>query len=141
MTQNISQTVSLFDRYCLCVPRGLTCHLDGQAGDRVAFITDRDETFTISFEEGMELMDMLPEREGGASVCYQCCQNGKFIHQRRRSEGKSVCIFFHIELKDADGTTYRLPGQMVTHTDHTWANGVEPILMELVSGISLRSCA
>lgn len=140
MAKKISQIISLFDRYCLCIPAGLTCHLDGQAGDRVAFITDPDETFTVSFEERMELMDMLPEREGGVSVCYQCCKNGKFIHQRRRSDGKNVCIFFHIELKDSDGNTYSLPGQMVVHTDYTWANGVEPLLMELLESVSLQPC-
>lgn len=141
MTGKTIQTVSLFDHFRLSVPAELTCLLDGQAGRRVAFISDPDETFTVSFEEGMEPMDLLPEREGGASVCYQCCKNGKYIHQRRQSEGKSVCIFFHIELKDGSGNVFCLPGQMVVHTDYTWANGVEPLLMELLEAVSLRSCA
>lgn len=141
MIVQTTQAVSLFDTYCLVIPKGLACSQDGKAGSRVAFITDPEETFVISFEEGMEMMDMIPEREGGYSVCFHRRQNDKYIHERRQLENKTVCSFFHFELKDPSGKVYCLPGQMVVHGDHVWANGVEPLLMELLDAVSLNPCA
>lgn len=132
-----STAVNLFDEFCLTIPPKLKSYQDGPPGQRVMFITDQKENFNISFEEGMKLLDMISEGEGVSTVSYQCRQNGKYIHLQRRSQKPIPCAFFHIELNDADGTTHVLPGQMVIYTDYTWSDDVEPVLMELLSGITV----
>ena len=82
-------------------------------------------------------MDMLPETDGEQTVRFQCCQDEKYIHVRRRSEEPIPCAFFHIELEDDDGKAYSLPGQMVVFNDYRWTDGIEPVLMKLLEGISL----
>lgn len=137
MTIQLRNTVSLFDKYSLVIPQGLKYHTDSSPGQRVLFITDKKESFTVSFEEDMKLMDMLPETGGEQTVRYQCCQDGKYIHLRRRSEKPIPCAFFHIELEDSGGKAYSLPGQLVVCKDYTWSDGIEPVLMELLDGIRL----
>ena len=85
----------------------------------------------------MKPMDTISEGEGVSTVSYQCRQNGKYIHLQRRSEKPIPCAFFHLELEDNNGTMHVLPGQMVIYTDYTWSDGIEPVLMELLSGIAV----
>ena len=132
-----STAVNLFDQYRLLIPPKLKSHQDGPPGQRVLFITDKKESFTVSFEEGATPMDMLPEKESEQTVRFQCCRDGKYIHLRRRSEKPIPCAYFHIELEDDDGKAYSLPGQMVVYNNYRWTDGVEPILMELLEGIAV----
>ena len=132
-----STAVNLFDQYRLLIPPKLKSHQDGQPGQRVLFITDKKESFTVSFEEGATPMDMLPEKESEQTVRFQCCQDGKYIHQRRSNSATERCAFFHIELEDDDGKTLYLSGQIVVTDKYQWSDGVEPVLMELLAGISL----
>lgn len=132
-------TLSLFDKYSLAVPAGLKWHKDGQPGNRSLFITDSKEAFTISFEEGMKMMDMLPDAEDVSAVSYQCCKDGKYIHLKRGGAGNVVCAFFHMEVEDDDGKTLYLPGQMVADPGYKWSDGIEPVLMELLDGIEVRT--
>ena len=132
-----STAVNLFDQYRLLIPPKLKSHQDGPPGQRVLFITDKKESFTVSFEEGATPMDMLTEKESEQTVRFQCCRDGKYIHLLRRSEKPIPCAFFHIELEDDDGKAYSLSGQMVVYNDCRWTDGVEPVLMELLAGISL----
>lgn len=60
------QSICLFDRFQLTIPPGLKCHQDGLPGKRVLFLFDSEESFNISFEEGMELMDGLSLIPDGA---------------------------------------------------------------------------
>lgn len=68
MTLQPKVAVRLFDRYSLVISRSLKCYEDGPVGKRVMFITDRKESFTVSFEEGMQLMDMCPDTENSLSI-------------------------------------------------------------------------
>ena len=44
------------------------------------------------------------------------------------------CLLIPPKLKSCqDGP----PGQMVIYTDYTWSDGIEPVLMELLSGIAV----
>ena len=132
-----NRVVSLFDRFCLVLPQGLKCYADGLDGKRVVFITSWSKRFNVSFEEGMQMMDMIPEIQGETSIHYEYRQDGKYIHLCRSSKGKIPYAFFHIALEDSEGITYFLPGQMVVHGTYTWSDGIEPVLMELLDGISL----
>jgi hypothetical protein len=132
-----STAVNLFDQYRLLIPPKLKSHQDGPPGQRVLFITDKKESFTVSFEEGAAPMDMLPETDGEQTVRFQCCQDGKYIHQRRSNSSTERCAFFHIELEDDDGKTLYLSGQIVVTDKYQWSDGVEPVLMKLLEGIAV----
>lgn len=134
--------VSLFDKFCLDIPPHLHCHEDGLPGKRVMFITDRNETFAVSFEEGMQMMDMnIGFCESKPAVSFQCCKYGKYIHQRRihpvQCSGSGCYAFFHIELEGDDGKTLYLPGQMTAKPNYVWSDGIEPVLMELLKGVTV----
>jgi hypothetical protein len=102
------------------------------------FITDPKETFIVSFEKGMQMIDMLDIKSTGAqSVSFQRCNGGKYIHERRGNSSSDRCAFFHIELEDNDGKIFCLPGQMVVSADYKWTDGIEPILTQLVDSITL----
>lgn len=99
--------VSLFDKYTLGIPPRSVCYEDGKLGQRILFISDQRETFTVSFEEGMKLMDMTddPERDG-VTVSVQCRRDGKYLHLKRC--GNVPYAFFHIELAPGNRYTYRV---------------------------------
>ena len=128
--------VSLFDKYTLGIPPRLVCHEDGKLGQRILFISDQRENFTVSFEEGMKLMDMTddPERDG-ITVSVQCRRDGKYLHLKRC--GNVPYAFFHIELEDPEGNILYLPGQIVVSPGYKWSDGIEPVLLELLSSIQL----
>ena len=130
-------TVTLFDKYALRIPQKMDWYQDGIPGQRILFLSDRKKTLIVSFEENMKLMDMLPNAEEVPTVSYQCCQDGKYIHFKRNSSGRIAFAFFHIELEDSDGKLHYLPGQMVVSNGYPWADGIEPVLMRLLDGISL----
>ena len=138
MTLKPNKTIRLFDSFSLVIPPKLRYHTDGLFGHRVLFITDAKETFNVSFEEGMQMRDMLTvSKESANAVSHQCCKGGKYIHQRRSNSATERCAFFHIELEDDDGKTLYLYGQIVVTDKYQWSDGVEPVLMELLEGIAV----
>ena len=133
------EVVNLFDKFNLVVPPKLKWHQDGIPGQRILFISDRKETFSVSFEEGMQIRDMLPpdQQETKSSVSFQYCKDDKYIHLRRSGEKNDKVAFFHIELEDEDGSTLYLPGQMVVYCEHKWSDEVEPVLIDIMNGFSV----
>lgn len=138
MTSQPKTVVRLFDKYSILVPPKHKWHQDGVAGSRCLFIADSKETFNVSFEEGMQMMDMVADNENGVpTVSYHCCKEGKYIHLKRNKNGKITCAFFHIELTDKYGNVLCLPGQIVASADYKWSEGIEPVLLNLLEGISI----
>lgn len=133
MTTRSNPVIRFFDKYSLVVPSALNCVQDGSLGKRMLLITDAKEQFRISFEEGMPMMDMLPQTQSGVS--FQCCRIGKYIHLRRSADDSVA--YFHMEFEDMDGAVMFLPGQMVASPEYKWADGVEPVLLELLENISI----
>ena len=132
------EVVNLFDRFSLVIPPKLKYHTDGLPGHRVLFITDAKETFNVSFEEGMQTQDSSTDSKANAkTVSYQCCKDGKYIHQQRSKSTAERCAFFHMELEDDDGKTLYLSGQIVVTDKYQWSDGVEPVLMKLLEGIAV----
>ena len=133
-----NREIRLFDSFSLVIPPKLKYHTDGLFGHRVLFITDAKETFNVSFEEGMQMRDMLSlSNDSANAVSHQCCKGGKYIHQRRSNSATERCAFFHIELEDDDGKTLYLYGQIVVTEKYQWSDGVEPVLMKLLEGIAV----
>lgn len=136
MTLRPKSAISLFDKYSLVIPPKLKWHQNGIPGQRVLIISDKKETIVVSIEEGMKPMDMTPDTDKSVpTVSYQCCKDGKYIHQKRNTVVGITYSFFHMELEDEDGKQHCLAGQMVVNKDYQWSNGIEPILMELLENI------
>lgn len=134
----LNRKIRLFDSFSLVIPPKLKYHTDGLPGHRVLFITDAKETFNVSFEEGMQMRDMLDVSIDSANaVSHQCCKDGKYINQRRSNSATECCAFFHMELEDDDGKTLYLSGQIVVTEKYQWSDGVEPVLMKLMDGIAV----
>ena len=137
-TLQSNREIRLFDSFSLVIPPKLKYHTDGLPGHRVLFITDAKETFNVSFEEGMQKQDSSTDSKANAkTVSYQCCKDGKYIHQRRSNSATERCAFFHMELEDDDGKTLYLSGQIVVTEKYQWSDGVEPVLMKLLDGIAV----
>ena len=131
--------INLFDRFVLKIPSELKCYADGATGNRNLVIADHHETFSVFFEEGMPMRDMQDSvRENVPAVSFQCCKDGKYIHERRRKDCTEQCAFFHIELEDDDGKTYCLPGQMTVSSGFRWVDGIEQILLLILDNITLK---
>ena len=136
-TLRSSREICLFDSLSLTVVPELKYHADGLPGSRVLFITDAKESFTVSFEEGLYLLDVLSvSRESANEISYQSFVDGKYICQKRNGSGNTSYAFFQIELEDGTEKLY-LPGQLVVTDKYVWSDGVEPVLMKLLEGINL----
>lgn len=124
----------LFDIVALRLLPRLAYWSDGDRGQRVLFITDENETFIVSFEEGTEYPDY--HRLPG----YICAEHqiGNFCLRQCRGEQQealnNVCVF-QIEWTDRNGIVHIQPGQMVTGSDYIWADGVEPLLLSFIASL------
>ena len=136
MTFKRKNTIKFFDNFSLALSPKLNYYLDGIAKQRVLFINDKTESFTVSFEESMT---DFPKITTESNVSYESCKDGKCICLQRKKDGKIDCAFFCIEIKDKDGRKYKLYGQMVVYTDYKWTDGIEPLLLELLDGIRLAN--
>ena len=138
MFSQSKKAIRLFDKYTLAISEKLNCHEDGIPGRRVVFLSDSQESFLVSFEEDMKLMDMLPGLwENDLTVTYEYRKGNTYIHQRRKNSDSAVCAFFHFELQDPDGTILYLPGQLVADASYKWSEGIEPVLLELMDGLTV----
>ena len=64
-------------------------------------------------------------------------QEGKYTHLKRSSDGKLNPRVFCLELDDDDGSILYLAGQMVAFNGYQWSEGIEPVLMQTLNGISI----
>jgi len=119
------------------IPR-LNYWLDGNIGQRSLFISAEDESFIISFEEGMRCID-LAENASGRRFEYRWGE--RYLHQvRSERPGRNTTgswSFFHMEITDHAGNIHWLPGQMVAWAGYPWTEGVEPLLVEILNSISV----
>lgn len=128
---------NLFDRYVISLFPLFRYNFDGPVGRRVLFIESKDKHFTVSFEEGMDCLDLrirqdstYDEAEYHSGPCY--------IHQLRTSPSKSFA-FFHFEYLDEKGEKLILPGQLFVKEGYTWSESeVEPILVEIMNSIAFN---
>lgn len=138
MTLRRKSVVSIFDKYSLVIPPNMKCHQDGLPEQRVYFISDKKERVVISFDEGGQMTDIPPDAAMRAfDVSYQYCKDGKYIRQTRNAEGNITYSFFQIVLEDENGKRHCLSGQIVVEKGYVWLDGVEPVLMELMEGLSV----
>ena len=135
MNMQKKTTVNLFDKYSLVIPSDLEWRMESHDGNRCLFITDKEETFTVSFEEGMNQFDMQPSKT--STVNYQLCRDYKYIHLSRNCQGMVTHAFFHFEVEDENFVTFNLPGKMIVSSSYRWSDGIEPVLMQLMEGLAV----
>lgn len=136
----------MFDKYIISIESKFKWHSGGTEGHRSLFLADRDESFVITFEEGMECLDLKARSSEQIShISFEHMTDGKYIHQIRDAamndrKGANTS-FFHIELVDSKGEKLFLPGQITVAKGYEWTCGVEPVLLEILTGITLRENA
>lgn len=126
----------LFDTVAFRLVPRMNYWSDGERGQRVLFISDEKETFTITFEEGAEYPDC---RQCTGYICAEQRIGNVCLRQCRGEQAdtlRNVC-YFHLEWIDQNGTSHIQPGQMVTDTDYSWADGVEPILLSFLTSLQI----
>lgn len=145
LAQQEPMRISLFDRYSLIIPPELKHHMDGPPGKRVVFITDAEEHVLISFEENMACMDLTGASRDSVSKRIESEHQSKdrYIHQLRTDPATRPGIgnyaFFHMEMPDETGELHILPGQMTAPCGYAWSDGVEPVLIDLMNGLTVCS--
>ena len=117
---------------------------DGLPGKRTMCIADREQGYQLSFEEGMRCMDQyIPSSMDGSSAYIEAeyRENDRYLHQLRTDPdsrpGHSNFAFFHMKIPDESGKLHILPGQMIAACGYGWSSTVEPILVELMTGIAV----
>lgn len=129
-----------FNGFCFPMLPGVRYFMDGSPGNgRTLFIEDEAETFEISFEIGMQCLDLL-------TVCFdnrekqnaEYSKDGKYLHQckvqsKLREDGDIV--YFHFEIPDRNGEKRNCPGQMFTSTSYKNKDGAEPVLTKILDSI------
>lgn len=65
----------------------------------------------------------------------------RYIHHIRSDPetrpGIGNYAFFHMEIPDETGELHILPGEMTAPCGYTWSDGVEPILIDLMNGLTV----
>ena len=92
MTFKRKNTIKFFDNFSLALSPKLNYYLDGIAKQRVLFINDKTESFTVSFEESMT---DFPKITTENNVSYQSCKDGKCICLQRKKTAKLIVRFLH----------------------------------------------
>ena len=114
--------------------------MDGRPGRRCLFVSNEDRSFVLSFEEGMKCLDLVEARhEEGSFLCFESRRGEVYLHERRtkaRPIGGNYA-FFHFEIPDVHGTVRFLSGQINVRQEYCWTHGPEPILLDLLEGITL----
>ena len=90
----------------------------------------------------MECMDVkLSDKKGYIHNHCEYRQNNKYLHQLKlvSNEDNKMhnFVYFRMEVTDEDGTVYTCPGQMFMGPAFKQSSGVEPILLELIDGLSI----
>ena len=141
-TLQLDKSVCMFDKFSLIIPSNHQYYMDGKRNHRVLFITDEQEDMLISFEEDMECMDMLRcirKKNGVMESEYHT--GNKYLHQTKQlakeTKRNKDLVFFHMEVPDENGVMHVCPGQLLRTPDMQQKDGVEPVLKEILEGLTV----
>ena len=136
-----NKTIELFDKFLLTIPTKLKHHQDELSDTEALFITDRFESFVISFEEGMADMTK-PEKDEDAKNILEYQEDGKYIRFCRSlpeiPNNTGGHAFFSIEL-ECHGEKIQLNGQMTAKPGYKWSDNIEPILITILRGVRVKT--
>lgn len=138
---SISENMFIFNGFQFPILTGMNYMMDGSPGQRVLFISDMNENIIISFEQGMECLDITNAKiDGTACVHSEYRQDNKYLHQLKLLSGDKVFknhIYFHMEIIDNIGAVHICPGQMILSANFKQADKIEPILIKLLNGFAV----
>ena len=136
-----NKTIELFDKFLLTIPTKLKHHQDELSTTKALFITDRFESFVISFEAGMADMTK-PEKDEDGKTTFEYQEDGKYIRFCRSlpeiPNNTGSYAFFSIEL-ECHGEKIQLNGQMIAKPGYKWSDNIEPTLIIILQGIRIKS--
>jgi len=136
-----NKTIELFGKFLLTIPTKLKHHQDELSTTKALFITDRFESFVISFEEGMADMTKQEKAEDEKTT-FEYQEDGKYIRLCRSvpeaPNSTGGCAFFYIEL-ECHGEKIQLNGQMTAKPGYKWSDNIEPTLITILQGIRIKS--
>ena len=136
-----NKTIELFDKFLLTIPTKLKHHQDDLSNTKTLFITDRFDSFVISFEEGMADMTK-PEKDEDGKTTFEYQEDGKYIRFCRSlpeiPNNTGSYAFFSIEL-ECHGEKIQLNGQMIAKPGYKWSDNIEPTLIIILQGIRIKS--
>lgn len=116
---------------------------DGNPGRRCLFISDESTGVKISFEEGMGCMDETVPSESCIvkHIPSEYRDGDRYLHQIRTDPqtrpGAGNYAFFHMEIPDENGEIHIIPGQMTAPYGYLWSDGAEPILIDMMNGMTV----
>ena len=133
-----NKTIELFDKFLLTIPTKLKHHQDEISNTKALFITDRFESFVISFEEGMADMTKQ-ENDEDEKTTFEYQEGRKYIRLCRSvPKVPNDYAFFSIEL-ECHGEKIQLNGQMTAKPGYKWSDNIEPTLITILQGIRIKS--
>jgi len=135
-----NKTIELFDKFLLTIPAKLKHYQDELSNTKALFITDRFESFVISFEEGMA--DMTKQEKDEEKNTFEYQEEGKYIRLCRSvpkvPNGTGGYAFFSIELSH-HGEKIQLNGQMTAKPGYKWSDNIEPNLITILQGVRSKT--
>ena len=136
-----NKTIELFDKFLLTIPTKLKHHQDEISNTKALFITDRFDSFVISFEEGMADMTK-PEKDEDGKTTFEYQEDGKYIRFCRSlpeiPNNTGSYAFFSIEL-ECHGEKIQLNGQMIAKPGYKWSDNIEPTLITILQCIRIKT--
>ncbi len=88
----------------------------------------------------MKCLDLVETRhEEESFLCFESRRGEVNLHERRTTArpNRGNYAFFHFEIPDAQGNVHCLSGQINVCLEYCWSHGPEPILLDLLEGITL----
>ena len=136
-----NKTIELFDKFLLTIPTKFKHHPDELSNTKALFITDRFDSFVISFEEGMADMTK-PEKAEDGKTTFEYKEDGKCIRLCRSvpevPNSTGGYAFFSIGL-ECHGEKIQLNGQMTAKPGYKWSDNIEPTLITILQGIRIKT--
>lgn len=129
-----------FNGFCFPMLPGVRYFMDGRPGNgRTLFIEDEAETFEISFEVGMQCLDLLTSCfDNSEHIDTEYSKEGKYLHQcktKSKLDENEAIIYFHFEIPDSKGEKHTCPGQMFTSVNYKSTQEPEPVLVEILNSV------
>ena len=133
-----NETIEQYDIVFQTVPSPVLHHPDELSNAKALFITDRFESFVISFEKGMADMTKQ-EKDEDEKTTFEYQEDGKYIRLCRSVPNDTGgYAFFSIELRH-NGEKIQLNGQMIARPGYKWSDNIEPTLITILQGIRIKT--
>ena len=135
-----------FEEYLVPILPNLIYEKDGnEQNGEVLFIAEQFGDFMISFESGMQCIDLLVEGRDEYHKMHLEKENKKLLlcYPIQKEKLRSQIGYFHYELIDRNGGLHILPGQINIELPLQYDHSLKAmsVLQEILWGLQLKVCA